>query len=1301
MLLNEKNYKEKNPPEKIFKNYNPIYKEIQNENNIKNLNNEKLIGKTIKDLENIEILKEISIKNLLDFYSTCIENTKILPLVIRDIILSGKDGKNDYDFIDDIYSKLKNLYNFLKQDKSKNEKKDSSILSLKITQFLNSFELMVNKFKNAEPNLDLGVNIGLSMKFQDFIKEPILYDFNLGDNDFKGKENSIQDSSFLTDEMVDNVLKKRENQLKKLEENKRKKINENENKIIIENNIKSIKEDEQINLNKLQKSKENSQIIEEENKKFEYLKEQESEEDEEINKIKEPTFYHNKIELEEYKEMKIKNHKKFLYEKFAKNFNEIEGIERTTKRLEELDEEENLNIEYKKTENLNHNLLEPNKNNLPAKELYLKSLFITNCILRESSEYEIPYENMSVNILIDCSIYISEINKIYNLIAIFGLIESLYELKIPYSVTVISDEKFRAVIKNFNEPHSIKVIQRIRDCAMIQRFKSNYASNLKYAIDNLKFNGTNRKQRAFFIFSDGLNENLKLSKKWAELILNKEENSFGFIFIKSHSLTNPNIWENLWKDFDSRVKERGALSFTKIFVYEDNNLFDENKIKLIDYSNFVCSILNRKKEFQIDTGSQKNLKYSFQIEEDYKELDKIVLKNYEENSQKNDYNNYKEIYLKINKEKEQTQNNLKGFEDKLDKEHLGKILYTPIRDENIQETLIEIIKNYIKNKQKINLINLESIYKPNKTSQYVLSSTGTDFDITALVLNLINPVPEPLIYLEEKGGLMRNYRITIILDTSISCLNELSFLHTFQTLNYLLCSCACLDLPCFDFIVARKDNPILLCSEIGTLNALNEKSKFWASLFTILRNPVINCNLSSAIKLSYDLRKIRNIEKGSFLYVLTDGLYQYTERKEIIKSINDCEQSGINVIGIGVGIYPKGIEKLFTNSLYCREPSTLIKGISYFFGEEISFLNYMPHLPMEPIDNNTLENIIQKLMKEPIDYIKLINYLQNIPPELDAMQDLYNNEKDIGDEKRGFKNNEEGKNTQIYIKNCLKGQKILIVMLYEEKENITVKRISQSGGTNSKCIKDAADYFGVSIKTVTNYKDAIKEILKQTKPGYCDYYAVWVLSSRGESELQPKDPKGALKFVKILEKFWKNGGSLVLFVDNAPFTYEVNLFLQEVIFPGGKKVNFKMDGNHEGRKVLTADPSGKLDKIQTFNRSPLKFQECERSSLAHNLGLIFEGVTIAYCTNEKDVKPFVPFAKDSYGGVTILYYCADNKNGTGDIILDGGYTKLFVNMTEKGTYKYIQNIIGWTARPEVHIIVDKKSHKDWRPKAVS
>ena len=1009
-----------------------------------------------------------------------------------------------------------------------------------------------------------------------------------------------------------------------------------------------------------------------------------------------------KIKIQKKKKNKhslLKEKNKIINNIFNK-FNEKDGIERTTRRLEELNEEQDLNIKYNNTPLLKRNLLDNDNKNFPVKELFKNSFFVTSQIIKESSEYEIPYQNICSNILIDCSRYISDINKIINLITIFGLIEALYELKIPYTVTIISDQNFRTVIKDFSEPHSINVIQRIRDCVMIKRFKSNYASNLKYAIDNLKYFNPNRKQRAFFLFSDGLNEDLKLAKSWAELILNNENDSFGFIFIKSQDLIKSEIWENLWNNFEIKVKEKGALSFTNLFIYEESDLLSNNKYKLFDFAKNVCSVLNRKTEIQTDTSSQQNLKFSFHINDDY-HLKEINLENLEESCKKKDYIKYKEIYLKINNEKDNTQNIFKGIEEKIDRVNLGKFLKTSIREEKIRIKLNETIKFFLKNQQKINLINLESIYKPNKASQYVLSSTGTDFDITALVLNLINPVPEPLIYLEEKGGLMLNYRVTIILDTSISCLNEISFLHTFQTLNYLLCSCACLDLPCFDFIIARDNNPILLCSEIGTLNALNEKSDFWATLFTILNYPVVNCNLSSAIKLAYGLRRVRNTEKGSFLYVLTDGLYQYNERNEIFKSINDCEQDSINVIGIGVGIYPKGIEKLFRNSLYCREPSTLIKGISYFFGEEVSTLDYMPDLLVEPSDSKVIFDIIQKLKDADIDFVSLKNYLQDLSPGLDAMQDLYNFEQDIGDEKRGFHNIPEGKNTQIYVKNSLKGQKILIVMLYEEGKDITVKRIFESGGNSSKCINDAASFFGISIKVVTNYKDAIKEITKQTKPGYCDYYAIWVMASNGNTKLQPHDEEGALNFVTKLERFWKNGGSLVLFVDNEPFTYEVNLFLKQTIFPDGNKVNFQMNGNHKGTKVMIADPSGKLNKNLTFNRSPLKFKKCERSSLAHNLGLIFEGVTIAYCTNEKRMEPFIPFAKDSNGGITILYYCADSKYGTGDIILDGGYTKLFVNMTEEGTYQYVQNIIGWTARPEVHIIVDNISHKVWRPKAVN
>ena len=112
--------------------------------------------------------------------------------------------------------------------------------------------------------------------------------------------------------------------------------------------------------------------------------------------------------------------------------------------------------------------------------------------------------------------------------------------------------------------------------------------------------------------------------------------------------------------------------------------------------------------------------------------------------------------------------------------------------------------------------------------------------------------------------------------------------------------------------------------------------------------------------------------------------------------------------------------------------------------------------------------------------------------------------------------------------------------------------------------------------------------------------------------------------------------------------------------------------------------------------------------MSHNLYKLYEGVTISSITkNNKrkmdvqldDIKPFISFARDSEGGITILLKLA-NENGEGDLILDGGFTKLFINMKEDGTFRYIQNIAGFTARPEVHRS-NNINPKDYRPEKIS
>ena len=72
----------------------------------------------------------------------------------------------------------------------------------------------------------------------------------------------------------------------------------------------------------------------------------------------------------------------------------------------------------------------------------------------------------------------------------------------------------------------------------------------------------------------------------------------------------------------------------------------------------------------------------------------------------------------------------------------------------------------------------------------------------------------------------------------------------------------------------------------------------------------------------------------SYLFILTDGLYQENEYKRIIRAVNNCVKSALNVFGIG--IYPLRIELLFPKIIYCHNPYNLNKSKANFFGESIS-----------------------------------------------------------------------------------------------------------------------------------------------------------------------------------------------------------------------------------------------------------------------------------------------------------------------------------------------------------------------------
>ena len=261
------------------------------------------------------------------------------------------------------------------------------------------------------------------------------------------------------------------------------------------------------------------------------------------------------------------------------------------------------------------------------------------------------------------------------------------------------------------------------------------------------------------------------------------------------------------------------------------------------------------------------------------------------------------------------------------------------------------------------------------------------------------------------------------------------------------------------------------------------------------------------------------------------------------------------------------------------------------------------------------------------------------------------------------------------------------------------------------CIKSAADHYGIELKIVLNYEDAINEITKQSKPGKCDYYAIWIICGPPFPILPPQEkgnedkynPHLINQFINILIKYWENNGSIFFLAEGSELHYQLDLFLERAEFPNYGKVKFKIEDEHKGEGYLygdLGDENGNIFKKGTFNKNLQKFKNLKRSSIGHELFTIFEGISISYIKNDpENIKPFIPFSIDNEGGISSLFYCADEK-GHGDIVIDCGYTKLFTKMKSEGTFRYIQNIIGWMGRPEVHEHIDQMDPIEWRPSAV-
>jgi hypothetical protein len=960
----------------------------------------------------------------------------------------------------------------------------------------------------------------------------------------------------------------------------------------------------------------------------------------------------------------------------------------------------------------------PSSMNFNVVGLFQRGMLLAHKIVKNISEKTIPFSHSSVNLLLDCSGFINLENKLKQFVIVCGIVNALNIVNINYAISIVGDSQFECTLKPFDSEHSMENLQKVLDCLFIKRFIGKNANAIQYALKYTKANST---YRTILMFSDGLDEDFLLTDAWKTKIFTNSNYSFGFFFINSETICNKHS-EDLdymkvkWDEFKKSIRDYGInidLLYYKSTFEDSNALYD-------NIANLVTNLLERSpNEGKVPNKDDSNFNpptFDLSHEEN---LDSLLLF---EKALEDSFENRPEIYIK----KTEVLKNIANKVEKLNvnpyKNKLSKLVKYDFKEEKVKKSDIHsYAKKFIENRAKLNKAKIEAIFKPNKPSQKVLSTTGTEFDIPALIMNLINPSPDPMIYLEEKGGMIRNYSVSLILDTSFSCFNPLCISFSLQTLRLMLSTLTSIDLPSFDFILSRQKEPEILCSNLSSVRAINPKSTLWESLMSILAHPCSKSDLASAIEAAFDLKRMRSSEYTSYLFILTDGLYQENEYKRILRAVSNCVKSGLNVFGIGIGIYPIRIESLFPKVIYCHNPYNLNKAIANFFGESISgvkdsmIFGDLEEIDHEIILNNKIVEIINNSSN--LNFQSLYKKLSEVIVETDAFLLISNQEDDMEDTQNNVKSNPTGEGKELLKKDALKGQKILVVMLWsktlnpDENQCIHKDYITKVSPESEACLKDALDHLGIIIDIVENYRNAIEKITSKTANGKCPYYAVWIINGPPYEDLPDGSNEGFLfgQFLEVLKLFWENGGALVFLAEGWKLQYQTNEFLKMLDFDG-KKIEFYLVGDdentgtkeHIGGKNLTGDRTGLLKNKQQFSKKIERYSGLQRLRLDHNLFTLFEGDTICYTSTDdyKKLLPFHPFSRDSDNGISSIFYLSDEKR-RGDIFIDCGFTKLFLNMKRDDTaFRYFQNIASWSARTEIHLMYDGVDARDWRPECI-
>ncbi|KAA6370049.1 MAG: hypothetical protein EZS28_034424, partial [Streblomastix strix] len=381
---------------------------------------------------------------------------------------------------------------------------------------------------------------------------------------------------------------------------------------------------------------------------------------------------------------------------------------------------------------------------------------------------------------------------------------------------------------------------------------------------------------------------------------------------------------------------------------------------------------------------------------------------------------------------------------------------------------------------------------------------------------------------------------------------------------------------------------------------------------------------------------------GRRIIVFTDGIVTNADELNALRQgLVDCDAGGIDVLGIGLGIAPLQLSKLFPAALYA--PNLADLGISCAVALGVSGVRSNKEIKASLLISQTNEDRQKKLRKFLCADPQICHQLARSIRERELSKDFM---EAIGKTDLFFMKGTAAQLTQNpeeepYYEGAFVGFKILVVCLYlgaNEKDPSKFKQAVFDEQCGSVLKKKGFEY-----TFVCSYGEGLNE-LQKIENGRCPFTQLWLFSSEGYGKLPEeaidKDPNKIVPFLQAVTDFWKGGGGLFLFCDNTPYNFEANYLLKNhFIFSHGEKngaSNVRLSGFYKGKHQIQVSQNEDAAK-KSFSpvlqlNSP--GQAKQRLTLRPGLIQFSEGNTISYAVDDKDkplttaeqLWPFTPFA---------------------------------------------------------------------------